>query len=81
MELDTDGVLCFPNNFQANTDFLDRSERTEEIEYDKHARVYTDLHCRSEHKRIFFAGKNSVMNYFFLDNRRIGCDTFTQEYH
>ena len=34
-----------------------------------------------EHKRLFFAGKNTAMNYFFLDQMRISCESYNQEYH
>jgi hypothetical protein len=51
----------------------------ENIEFDGAERGKTDYFMRSEHKRIFFAGKCSSMNFYFLDDEKIPCESLNLE--
>lgn len=64
--IETDVLVCFPNNAVGNSEYVVNSEKLENIEIDGNDRVKVDPFMRSEHKRIFFAGKCCAMNYFGL---------------
>lgn len=54
--IETDYVLCFPNNFEANTGLLDGSNYSEEMKFDKAGRICPDLDLNTGLKRVFTAG-------------------------
>ena len=46
-QIETDLVLCFPNNSTANTKFIDDSFKIDNIEFDKKGRVKVNYFMRS----------------------------------
>lgn len=65
----TDLVLQFPNNFLANTDFLDKGPHASEIKTDRQGRISVDPYLKSAHGRIFAAGDAANPLYWATTER------------
>ena len=65
----TDLVVQFPNNFMANTDFIDKSPYATEVKTDRQGRVSIDPYMKSAHGRVFAAGEAANPIYWATSER------------
>jgi apoptosis-inducing factor 3 len=67
--VNTDLVLQFPNNFRANTEFIEKSPYSTELKTDRQGRVSVDAYMKTAHGRIFGAGVGSNPIYWATTER------------
>jgi hypothetical protein len=62
--IDTDYVLYFPNNVEANLEYLNESTYAADMHFDSKGRVATQVDLNTNHNKIFAAGECAApMNY------------------
>jgi len=79
-KLKTDLVLYFPNNYLANTEWMVEGDNTDSLEFNEMAKVKTDFHQRTDHKRIF-AGGDCASSLYFSDGSRLASNSWYVAYH
>lgn len=71
--IDTELMIYFPNNFEANTRILERSSYFEDLRMDKNGRICTDIDLNVGIKRIFAAGTCATVLNFANSERYKSC--------